>query len=161
MLLVERRISPTLVSHLNLTHKSRSENLGQLLLPACPIRYPGPLLLRYSNPFVQVPPPYGHATNVQGDLFMKRLLVIAACALVFAAFGPVPAASAHWWPWKHHSKTAAANGDTKPAKAKKAKKSKAAREDNRSTGASGPLYTVPKSVGWWHKGPGPAGAGVK
>ena len=22
-----------------------------------------------------------------------------------------------------------------------------------------PLYTTPKSVGWWHKGPGPAGAG--
>jgi hypothetical protein len=24
-----------------------------------------------------------------------------------------------------------------------------------------PLYTVPKSRGWFHKGPGPAGAGAK
>jgi hypothetical protein len=97
---------------------------------------------------------------------MKRLLLVAACAMVFAAFGPVPAASANWWPWKHHSKAAAANSDAdskaaKPAKAKKAKKSKAARDNNSSTGSSGPLYSIPKSVGWWRKGPGPAGAGVK
>lgn len=101
---------------------------------------------------------------------MKRLLFALACTFVLAIFGPVPSASAHWWPWGHHSKAAASsspNADASSAhkgktpKAPKAKKEKKAKAAKSSGGAHDPLYTVPKSVGWWHKGPGPAGAGAK
>jgi hypothetical protein len=103
---------------------------------------------------------------------MKRLFCVLACALFLAAFGPVPSASASWWPFKHHAKSAQTSTDStadpnaqpskksKSMKSAKTKKSKHS-QDNPSTGNSGHLYGFPKSVGWWHKGPGPAGAGVK
>ncbi len=83
---------------------------------------------------------------------MKRIILVIFCALMLSSMGPqVARAQApqgagtdgksnrikghwHWWHW--------------PKREKKAK--------------TPPLYSVPKSTGWWHHhGPGPAGAGVK
>ena len=98
---------------------------------------------------------------------MKRLLLVLAAGLLLAIFGPVPAVAAHrWWPWGHHSHSKPTNASSNPApaaatpknpKAKKQKKDKVHHEKH--SGGNEPLYTVPKTVGWWHKGPGPAGAG--
>lgn len=79
---------------------------------------------------------------------MKRLLLISCCVILLSSPGTIPAAaqgpqgagsehkhswfSFHFhWPHRHPHVKTA------------------------------PLYNVPKSVGWWHKNPGPAGAGVK
>ncbi len=94
---------------------------------------------------------------------MKRLFLALGAACLFTAFGPVPVVSAHWW-WHHHSKSsnanAAANAEANPAP-KKSKPQKAHKEKHRHQGMNKPehLYNSPKSVGWWHKGPGPMGAG--
>lgn len=76
---------------------------------------------------------------------MKRPLGILLCAIFLigapSAFAQGPQGAGaknrnwhiHWFHWKKHQK--------KPKTA--------------------PLYTVPKSHGWFHKGPGPAGAGAK
>lgn len=94
---------------------------------------------------------------------MKRILFVLFAALVLAVLGPSPA-SAKWWPWGHHSTASAAPADpnatpkSKSAKPKKAKTPKAKHEKHQQ--ASGEhLYSIPKSVGWLRKGPGPAGAG--
>jgi hypothetical protein len=92
---------------------------------------------------------------------MKRLLLALGAACLFTAFGPVPVVSAHWW-WHHHSKSAnaAANAEANPAP-KKAKPQKAHKEKHHHQSMNKPehLYNSPKSVGWWHKTPGPMGAG--
>jgi hypothetical protein len=81
---------------------------------------------------------------------MKRLLLLIASAVFLSILGPLSACAQvpqgagtdgkssrvkvhrHWWQHeKHHREKTA------------------------------PIYTVPKSVGWWHHDPGPAGAGVK
>jgi hypothetical protein len=81
---------------------------------------------------------------------MKRLLLLIASAVFLSILGPLSAYAQvpqgagtdgkssrvkvhrHWWQHeKHHREKTA------------------------------PIYTVPKSVGWWHHDPGPAGAGVK
>jgi len=99
---------------------------------------------------------------------MKRLLLLLCCATLFSVIGPVPSASASWWPWHHHSKNSGSGSPhaPKPSKSKspkapKAKKEKhhhqkAAKTDNAGVGTT----PGPRSVGWWHKQPGPAGAGA-
>lgn len=69
------------------------------------------------------------------------LLLLSLGALTTAAQGPQGAGvegkkvKTHWH-WWHHEKH---------------------RKDK-----TPPLYTTPKSVGWWHRhGPGPAGAGTR
>jgi hypothetical protein len=84
---------------------------------------------------------------------MKRLLPVLACACVLAILAPTSVSARHWWPHRSKSKAATTPKDT-------TKKTKAGREKHRDSGTE-PLYSVPKSVGWWHKGPGPAGAGAK
>jgi hypothetical protein len=84
---------------------------------------------------------------------MKRLLLVLACASVLAILAPAPASARHWWP--HHSKSKAA-----ATPKDKTKRTKAGREKHHDSGTES-LYSVPKTVGWWHKGPGPAGAGAK
>jgi hypothetical protein len=80
---------------------------------------------------------------------MKRLLLLLTCAIVLstaaplAAFpGPKPQGNGsdhkHRW-FQFH----------------KVHKEKQQREKQDS------LHNFPKSVGWWHHGPGPAGAGAK
>jgi len=85
---------------------------------------------------------------------MKRHILVLCCALFLSSAGTqVARAQApqgagtdgksnriqvhhHWWQWHW------------PKREKKVK--------------TPPLYSVPKSTGWWHRhGPGPAGAGVK
>jgi hypothetical protein len=96
---------------------------------------------------------------------MKRLLLVICAVSLLLTFGPVPSANA-WW-WHHHSKSSsnAAASDASPAPAKtprwprKSKTPKTHQDKNQSQ-TGGPLYSVPKSVGWWHKMPGPAGAGA-
>lgn len=100
---------------------------------------------------------------------MKKLLLACSCTLLLAVFGPIPSASASWWPWgHHHSKKAdnAAPSSTSEAPAPSAKSSKPKksrmpkfRHEKHQQPAGDHLYSVPNTVGWWHKGPGPAGAG--
>jgi hypothetical protein len=97
---------------------------------------------------------------------MKRLLLVIGAALIWAVLSPA-AVSASIWPWHHSKAKSEAKSDAKPdaapapAPVKKAKTHHSwfhhhAHQQN--TGA--PLYTSgPKSVGWFHKSPGPAGAG--
>lgn len=83
---------------------------------------------------------------------MKRLLQGFFGVLLLCALASSPA-RAWWWHHKKHASTA----DTNATKAhhEKHTREKQAREKHE------PLYKFPKTVGWWHKGPGPAGAGVK
>jgi len=80
---------------------------------------------------------------------MKRLLLLLTCAIVLSTAAPLAAfpgpkgqgsgsAPKHRWFSFHRSH-----------------KKKAQRENHDS------LQKFPKSVGWWHHGPGPAGAGAK
>jgi hypothetical protein len=83
---------------------------------------------------------------------MKRLFLVVACILFLSSPGPLFASAQfpqgagtdgksskvkvhrHWW-WHH---------------------------DKHKHEKTAPLYSAPKSVGWWHhRDPGPAGAGVK
>ena len=102
-----------------------------------------------------------------GDSHMKRLLLVLFAALLLGALSPSPA-TARGWPWGHHSKSKSASAAAAPAdaeaapkkssKPKNAKTPKAKHEKHQQ--ASGAhLYSIPQSVGWLHKGPGPAGAG--
>jgi hypothetical protein len=81
---------------------------------------------------------------------MKRLLLGLVCILFLCALAPLPA-HAWWWHHKHHA----------PANTAPDAKNTKAHDEKHHRGNSDPLYTFPKTVGWWHKGPGPAGAGVK
>ena len=79
---------------------------------------------------------------------MKRLLLSLGLAVVLCAIAP---SSAHAWWWSHHSAgPKGAGGNVKVAKTKTPKPKKQNVEH---------LYNFPKSLGWWHKSPGPAGAG--
>jgi len=93
---------------------------------------------------------------------MKRLLLVLAAALVWAVCSPAPV-SASWWPFGHHSKAKSASAESQPVHKEKAhhsffRRHERAQKEQRTD--SNPLYTTgPKSVGWWRKTPGPAGAG--
>ena len=90
----------------------------------------------------------------EGAYSMKGLLLGLFCAALPGVSGPLLAASAHGWWW--HAKGAGPAG----AGSDKARKAKAHREKPEREKRE-PLHKTPKTVGWWHKGPGPAGAGVK
>jgi len=97
---------------------------------------------------------------------MKRLLPALCVIALFTAFGPIPSAQA-WW-WHHHAKSssgssassAAEPSSAKPSKPPKHQKTPKAHKDKTQPGDGSHLYSIPKSVGWWHKMPGPAGAGA-
>jgi hypothetical protein len=94
---------------------------------------------------------------------MKRLLLVLAAALVWAVLSPAPV-SAGWWPFGHHAKAKSSSAEQQPAahKEHKAHHSFFHRHESaqKQHDSAAPLYTSgPKSVGWWHKTPGPAGAG--
>jgi hypothetical protein len=78
---------------------------------------------------------------------MKRFLPTLAIALCLGALAP----STHAWWWPHHRKSSNSAGATSTAgKPKKEKHHKETVEH---------LYNSPKSWGWFHKSPGPMGAG--
>jgi len=134
----------------------------------CPIGYPYPVP---TSPFpyfrTGMPPLPACYKGTDGDSHMKRLLLVLFAALLLGVHSPSPA-TARGWPWGHHSKSKSASAAAAPAdaeaapkkssKPKNAKTPKAKHEKHQQ--ASGDhLYSMPKSVGWLHKGPGPAGAG--
>lgn len=93
---------------------------------------------------------------------MKRLLLVLVAALACAVLGAAPV-SASLWPFGHHSKAKAAKSEDQPVHKEKTHHSFSFRrhhEEAQHAPASS-LYTTggPKSVGFWHKQPGPAGAG--
>jgi hypothetical protein len=100
-------------------------------------------------------------------LEMKKLLLTACFALALGALGPVSAAAGPSWPFHRHHKDAAAK-TSKPAKSKsengrkslfhRQKSQDKAREQ--SARAEAGVSPGPKSVGWRHQTPGPAGAGA-
>ncbi len=95
---------------------------------------------------------------------MKRILLITCCALTLSTLVPVSASAGIRWPLHRHRKDPAAAKADKPEKGKKSKfhrgksrdkgREKAAREE---AGVS----PGPRSVGWRHPEPGPAGAGAR
>ena len=80
---------------------------------------------------------------------MKRLLLVLCGVIFLCTAGPIPASSAQG---------PRGAGSERPHK-KFHLKWFHRKPDREKTP---PLYSVPKSVGWWHhRNPGPAGAGVK
>jgi hypothetical protein len=102
---------------------------------------------------------------------MKRLLLVVCFTLALGTLGPVSAAAGPNWPFhRHHKdKAPAAAKAEKPAKVKseKSKKSLFHRQKSQdnaraeSARAEAGVSPGPKSVGWRHQTPGPAGAGAK
>jgi hypothetical protein len=103
----------------------------------------------------------------KGVTSMKRLLLILCGAILLSCFSPSPSVRAqapqgatvehqekhHWWNF-HKNKV-------HKEKVKKEKHHKDGQQQSaQQQSAGGHLYNFPKSLGWWHKGPGPAGAGV-
>ena len=96
---------------------------------------------------------------------MKKLLLAACFTFALGTLGPVSAAASPDWPWHRHHKDPAA---AKPIRSEKSKKSwlhrgksqdKAREQSARAEVAAG-VSPGPKSVGWRHQTPGPAGAGA-
>jgi hypothetical protein len=91
---------------------------------------------------------------------MKQL-VFGFCAVLLLALGPVSTASAQDW-WGHmglgHTGPGpmGAGADTHVQWPKWPKPHIGRSHQEKLT----PLYTSPKSVGWWHKSPAPMGAGA-
>jgi hypothetical protein len=93
---------------------------------------------------------------------MKRILVVLGCTLFLSAAAPISSAGTDIRIWPHHHKD--------PGKTTAAAKPKSERtflhrahptreEAARAETAYG--MTGPKSVGFWHPMPGPAGVGAK
>jgi len=102
---------------------------------------------------------------------MKKLLLTAGFVLALGTLSSAAAAAGPGWPFHRHHKDnapAAAKAE-KPAKVKSEKSRKSlfhrhksedkAREQ--SARAEAGVSPGPKSVGWRHQTPGPAGAGAK
>jgi hypothetical protein len=102
---------------------------------------------------------------------MKRLFLVVCFTLGLGMLGPVSAAAGHDWPWHRHHKDPAAAKASKPAKIKSEKGKKSlfhrgksqdkAREKSAREEVAAGVSPGPKSVGWRHQTPGPAGAGAK
>jgi hypothetical protein len=96
---------------------------------------------------------------------MKRIVLACCFLLALSTLGPVSAASAAGWPWHRHSKdSTAAPADAgkteKPKKAKQRREKKSEKAREQSAQKEARISPGPKTVGWWHKTPGPAGAGA-
>lgn len=102
---------------------------------------------------------------------MKRLLLVICFTLALGALGPVSAASGSVWPFHRHHKDPAAAKASKPEKSKSEKSKKSlfhrgkshdkAREQSARAEVAAGVSPGPKSVGWRHPTPGPAGAGAR
>ena len=97
---------------------------------------------------------------------MKKLLLAACFAIALGMFGPVSAAAGPGWPFhRHHKdKAPAAPKAEKPPKSKKSmfhrQKSQDKTREQAARSEAG-VTPGPKSVGWRHQTPGPAGAGAR
>jgi hypothetical protein len=102
---------------------------------------------------------------------MKKLLLATCFTLALATLGPVSAAAGPIWPLHRHHKdkapAAAKPEHPKKDKAEKSKKSLFHRQKSQdkareqSARAETGVSPGPKSVGWRHQTPGPAGAGAR
>lgn len=100
-------------------------------------------------------------------LALGKHFVWGFCSVVLLTFGlnffseqaqarvPVPPASAQHW-WRRTGPGPGPMGAGADQKAQSAKQHTGKAQLEKPT----PLYTSPKSVGWWQKGPGPLGAGA-
>lgn len=92
---------------------------------------------------------------------MKRLLAVLSCAMFLSV--AVPSANAAGGGirlWPHHKDSSKAAEASKKPKKNLLHRSKASRDEvARSEATNG--MTGPKSVGWRHPEPGPAGYGAK
>jgi len=92
---------------------------------------------------------------------MKKLLPGLCFLLILCGVGAVSTASANTWPWhRHHKDASKATAKPKKEKSQKVKKSWHRREKN-TNGDPVVVASGPKSVGWKHPQPGPAGAGAQ
>jgi hypothetical protein len=97
---------------------------------------------------------------------MKKLLLIAGFVLALGPLSLASAAAGPGWPFhRHHKdKAPAAPKAEKPPKTKKSMFHRQKSEDKareQSARAEAGVSPGPKSVGWRHQTPGPAGAGAK
>jgi hypothetical protein len=99
---------------------------------------------------------------------MKKLLLATCFTLALGTLGSASAAAGPGWPFhRHHKdKAPAAAKAEKPPKTKKSmfhrqKSQDKAREQSARQEAAAGVSPGPKSVGWRHQTPGPAGAGAK
>jgi hypothetical protein len=101
---------------------------------------------------------------------MKRLLLVVCFALALGTLGPISAATTGTiWPLHRHHKDPAAAKVEHPKKSRsdsgkrslfhRGKSQDTARAE--SARAEAGVSPGPKSVGWRHQTPGPAGAGAK
>ena len=97
---------------------------------------------------------------------MKKFLLATCFTIALGTLSSASAAAGPNWPFhRHHKdKAPAAAKAEKPAKNKKSmfhrqKSQDKAREESARTEAG--VTPGPKSVGWRHQTPGPAGAGAK
>jgi hypothetical protein len=102
---------------------------------------------------------------------MKKLLLVICFTLALGTLGSVSAAASTGWPFHRHHKDPAAAKASKPAKIKSEhgkkslfhheKSNDKAREKSARAEVAAGFSPGPKSVGWRHQSPGPAGAGAK
>jgi len=93
---------------------------------------------------------------------MKRLLLMLSCVFFISAAVPMTSASADLHFWRHHHKDQAKTSAAPKPKAKRTFLHRAKPthgQPAREEAAFG--MTGPKSVGWRHPHPGPAGVGAK
>jgi hypothetical protein len=98
---------------------------------------------------------------------MKKFLLAACFSIALGTLGPISTAAGPSWPFHRHHKDnapAAAKAE-KPPKTKKSmfhrsKSQDKAREQSAHAEVAAGISPGPKSVGWRHQTPGPAGAGA-
>lgn len=92
---------------------------------------------------------------------MKRLLLTISCVLFLSAASPISSVAAGIRFWHRHHKDGAKTSETPEPKAKKTshRHSKSSSDQAARKEATFGM-TGPKSVGWRHRQPGPAGVGA-
>lgn len=98
-------------------------------------------------------------TDSMQNLFLGKHLILGKhfvfdfCAVLLLTFGPVRVACAQHW-WQHTGPGPMGSGADQKAESPKQSTGKAQFEKPT------PIYTSPKSIGWWCKTPAPMGAGA-
>jgi hypothetical protein len=93
---------------------------------------------------------------------MKRLLLLLSCTLCLSAATPLASASTdiRFWHRKHKDSSKSTEAAKPKAKRTFLHRAKPSREQAARSEATYGM-TGPKSVGWRHPAPGPAGVGAK
>ena len=92
---------------------------------------------------------------------MKRLLLTVCCALFLSAAGPISSTAADIRFWHRHHKDPAKTSEAPEAKPKKTSRHRSKSTSDQAARKEATFgMTGPKSVGWRHRQPGPAGVGA-